>query len=404
MRDTDLFQAALGLSSPWRVERSSFDAALKRLDIFLDFARGSRFACSSCGREGCAVHDTREETWRHLDFFQHQAFLRARVPRVTCPGCGVLKVSVPWARSGSGFTLLFEGILMSLIKSMPVRNVAQLVGEHDTKIWRVVHHYVGKAIETIDLSALTQIAIDETSARRGHDYVTLFADFAKRCVVFVAEGKSSEAIDEFVGFLESHDGDRKRISDASIDMSQAFIAGVKANFPNADITFDWFHVMKLVNEAVDEVRRRETRKNVDLKGTRYIWLKNVENLTSEQIETLKNLEGDNLDTVQAYQIRLNLQQIFRKDSLYEASRYLRRWITWVEICDLAPMKKVAKTIMSKAPEILRAIETGLSNGFLEAINARVQAAKRMAKGYRSKRNLKAIIYIVAGDILATLPT
>jgi transposase len=404
MRDTDLFQTALGLPSPWRVERSTFDATGKRLDIYLDFARGSRFACSQCDREGCAVHDTRQETWRHLDFFQHQAFLHARVPRASCPDCGVLKVSVPWARPDSGFTLLFESIIMSLVKVMPVRNAAQFVGEHDTKIWRVVHHYVDEGLECVDLSELTQIAVDETSARRGHDYVTLFADFAKRRVVFVADGKSSETVEEFVEFLESHGGDKERISDASIDMSAAFIAGVEANLPNAEITFDRFHVMKLVNEAVDEVRRREAREKAYLKGTRYIWLKNTENLTPEQADALKELEGENLDTMQAYQIRMNLQEVFRMGSLVDAARFLRRWVTWVGICDLAPMKRVAKTISDKAAQILAAITTGLSNGFLEAINARVQAAKRMAKGYKSKRNLKAMIYIVAGDILTSLPT
>jgi transposase len=107
MRDTDLFQLALGLTSPWKVMRSEFSAGDGQLDLYVDFPSGSRFACSECGREGCGVHDTKAETWRHLDFFQHRTFLHARTPRVTCPTCGVHKVSVPWARAGSGFTLLF---------------------------------------------------------------------------------------------------------------------------------------------------------------------------------------------------------------------------------------------------------------------------------------------------------
>ena len=105
MRDTDLFQLALGLPSPWTVTRSEFSVEDGRLDLHVDFPRGSRFACAECGREDCAVHDTRDETWRHLDFFQHRTLLHARVPRASCPDCGVRKVATPWARAGSGFTL-----------------------------------------------------------------------------------------------------------------------------------------------------------------------------------------------------------------------------------------------------------------------------------------------------------
>ena len=108
MRDNDLFQLALGITSPWFVASSAFDATKRRLDIALDFKAGSRFSCPECNASGCPVHDTVEKQWRHLDFFQHQAILTARTPRINCTKCGVRLVTVPWARPGSGFTLLFE--------------------------------------------------------------------------------------------------------------------------------------------------------------------------------------------------------------------------------------------------------------------------------------------------------
>ena len=166
MQDTDLFQLALGLASPWMVTRSGFDAVDGRLDLYVDFPRGSRFACAQCGREGCAVHDTKEDTWRHLDFFQHRTLLHARTPRVTCPQCGVRKVATPWARAGSGFTLLFEAYVLALAKTMPIANAAERLGEHDTRLWRIVEHYVWRAVEKLDLSRVRRIAADETSARR----------------------------------------------------------------------------------------------------------------------------------------------------------------------------------------------------------------------------------------------
>jgi transposase len=402
MQDTDLFQLALGLASPWMVTRSEFDAVDGRLDLCVDFPRGSRFACAQCGREGCAVHDTKEEAWRHLDFFQHRTLLHARTPRVTCPQCGVRKVATPWARAGSGFTLLFEAYVLALAKTMPIANAAERLGEHDTRLWRIVEHYVWRAVEKLDLSLVRRIAADETSARRGHDYISLFVDMARRKVVYVADGKDAATVKEFADFLEAHGGRREAVTDASIDMGAAFEAGIKENFPNAEITFDKFHVIKLANEAVDQVRREEARNNFQIKGRRYIFLKNVDRLTQEEKEALSRLEAQNLDTIQAMQIRMNLQQLFTM-SVKSARRFLDRWNAWVQVCDLAPMKKLAKTITAKSEGILRSIATGLSNGVLEAINGNVQAAKRKAKGYRTKRNLKAIVYLIAGDVLANSP-
>lgn len=299
--------------------------------------------------------------------------------------------------------MLFEAYVLALAKAMPIANVAKRVGEHDTRLWRIVEHYVWRAVEALDLSEVQRIAADETSARRGHDYISLFVDMARRKVVYVADGKDAATVKEFADFLEAHGGKREAVTDASIDMGAAFEAGIKANFPNAAITFDKFHVIKLANEAVDEVRRQEAKNNFQIKGRRYIFLKNVNNLTQEEKEALSRLEAQNLDTIQAMQIRMNLQQLFTMDAK-TARRFLDRWNTWVQVCDLAPMKKLAKTIMAKAEGILRSIDTGLSNGVLEAINGNVQAAKRKAKGYRTKRNLKAIVYLIAGDVLANSPT
>lgn len=142
MQDTDLFQMALGLFPPWLVERCKFDPDEKQLDIYIDFARGGEFSCPECGRSDCKAYDTLNKVWRHLNFFEHVTYLHVRTPRVECPGCGVKLVSVPWAREGSGFTLLFEAFMMAMAKEMPVNAIARLVGEHDTRIWRILHYYV----------------------------------------------------------------------------------------------------------------------------------------------------------------------------------------------------------------------------------------------------------------------
>ena len=173
MNDTMLMQQALGLPPPWTVAGAHFDAEAHRLDIEIDFAPGSRFACPNCGAADCPAYDTERMTWRHLNFFQHQAYLNARVPRVRCEKCGVKKIAAPWARPDSGFTLLFEAMVMTMVSAMPVKAVARIVGEHDTKLWRVVHYYTDQARARADAANVARVAIDETAARRGHDYISL---------------------------------------------------------------------------------------------------------------------------------------------------------------------------------------------------------------------------------------
>ena len=251
MRDIDLFQLALGLVPPWIVVEAKFDVDKKRLDIEIDFKTGGRFACPECGKADCPVHDTVKKTWRHLNFFQHEAFLHARVARIDCPDCGVRLVNVPWARPGSGFTLLFEAFVMTLVKDMPVAAAARLVGEHDTRLWRVVQHYVETAVARMDLSELRRVAIDETAAKRGQDYISLFVDMDARKVVYVTEGNDAETVARFADHVDDHNSDASRIKEACIDMSSAYIKGITENLTEAEITFDKFHAVKLVNDAVD---------------------------------------------------------------------------------------------------------------------------------------------------------
>ena len=194
MRDTTLMQQALGLRPPWTVVRSDFDTAAGRLDVEIDFTPGSRFACPTCGAADCPAYDTQRKTWRHLNFFQHQTYLNARVPRVHCKTCGIRQVGVPWARPDSGFTLLFEAMVMTMVSAMPVKAVARIVDEHDTRLWRVVHHYVDEGRARTDASEVSRVAIDETAARRGHDYITLFVDIDQARVLFATEGKDAATV------------------------------------------------------------------------------------------------------------------------------------------------------------------------------------------------------------------
>ena len=404
MRNTDLFQLALGLVPPWLVNDVRFDANKKQLDIEIDFARGGRFPCPNCNAADCPVHDTAMQKWRHLDFFQHQAFLHARTPRITCPTCGVKQIAVPWARAGSGFTLLFEALAMTLVTHMPVRAAANLLNEHDTRIWRIVGHYVEQAVARMDLAEISRVCIDETAAKRGHNYISLFVDIDARKTVFVTEGRAAATVATFADHVDDHNSDASRIKEVCIDMSAAYIKGVTENLTEAEITFDKFHAVKLVNDAVDQVRRIESKTQPSLKGSRYVWLKNEANLSAGQSATLGTLAHTNLKTARAYRMRLAFQEVYAQPTRGWGELFLDRWIGWVKRSRLEPMKAVAKTIERYRDGILAWFDSRIANGLIEGINSIVQAAKAKARGYRSIRNLINMTYLITGKIDLKLPT
>ena len=404
MRDTHLLQLALGVQSPWFVASSDFDAGNKRLDIKLDFKAGARFECPECKTAGCPVHDTVEKTWRHLDFFQHQAFLTARTPRVDCTKCGVRLVTVPWARPNSGFTLLFEGFAMALAMHMPIAVAAGFLKITDKRLWRVVFHYVGAAVARMDLTGVTRVCIDETAAKRGQDYITLVVDIDGRRVVFVADGRSADTVRQFADHLEDRGGDASHIKQACIDMSPAFISGVTENLTEAEITFDRFHVMKLIGDAVNDVRRAEVKARPELRGTRYVWIKNEPNLTAKQSTVLDTLSSTNLKTARAWRMRLAFQDIYAQPTRGWGELFFDRWIGWAKRSRLEPMKAAARTMEKHREGILAWFESRISNGLIEGINSVVQAAKTKAHGYRNSETLKAVTYLVAGKLDLRLPT
>jgi transposase len=405
MEQEILFATALCLASPWKVSSVSFSVEKKRLDINIDFARGGVFPCPVCGNEAKA-YDSKEESWRHLNFFRYEAYLHARVPRVQCTnlGCGIKKTDVPWARSGAGFTLLFEAFVMTLVRQMPVKAAAVILGTHDTRLWRVIDHYVAVARESLDCSDAIRLGIDETFAKKGHDYITLFHDLDKKRLLFATPGKDNETVKAFVEDLTAHKGAAENITAACIDMSKAFIKGIKESLPNAEITFDPFHIIQHVNDALGQVRAEEAKLYPQLmKNSRYAYLKNPDNLTEKQEETLFKLSQYRLKTGRSYLIKLALQDVYRAPTREQAEADLKSWYNWAIRSQIVPIKTVAKMVKKHWNGILSWFDSKLSNGYLEAINGLIQSAKRRARGYRSTKNLINIAYLIAGKLEFNLP-
>lgn len=398
----DLFTNALGLKDPWEVTDVSFKPDESRLDIYISRAKRSKVTCPVCGKE-CSVHDSKERTWRHLNFFQYKAFIHCKVPRCNCNDHGVKQVEVPWTRQGSGFTLLFEAFVMMLVRNMPVNAVANLIGIYSDRIWRIIDHYVAEAYKSIDFSNVTTIGLDETSSKRGHNYITLFVDLDKSKVLYATEGKDASTIESFKETFENHNGDIPSVENISCDMSPAFIKGVNKHFPDADITFDKFHVIKRINEAVDKVRREELKENELLKRTRYIWLKNPKNLTIKQQEQMQPLSKMKLKTLRAYNIKLNLQEFYEINDEEAALSHLKKWFFWATHSRLEPMKEAAYFIKRHWDGIIQYTTTKITNGVLEGINSIIQAVKRRARGYGTTKHFISMVYLICSNLEFNLP-
>lgn len=399
----DLFAKALMVDKPWYVHDVQFDLTTGKLEIWIDFERGSTFYYEDkeLGIKGhFKAYDTTQKTWRHLNFFQYQCYLHAWIPRIDTGNGKVRQVQAPWEGHAAGFTLLFEALILELVRVMPVHQASKLMGVYDGKLWNLIKAYTDTARACEDFSNVTIVGVDETSARKGHDYVSLFVDLEEKRTLFVTEGKDNEVVADFVEDLHEHNGSAEQINQISCDMSPAFIRGVEENLPNADIVFDRFHVTKVLNDAVDKVRKAEVAKNPILKKSRYLFLKNRVNLTTWQAEQLENirLSGLNLKTMRALNIREAFQQIYEAQSTEDFEILLRKWYFWATHSRIQPIKEAAYTIQRHWDGVVNWIYYRISNGILEGFNSIFQAAKAKARGYRRTDTIKAIIYLLTGKL------
>jgi len=401
MNKESIFEAALAMNSPWYIDTIKFDDEQKRLDIFINFERGSRFESKNPEYPGeFKAYDTKQKQWRHLNFFEHECYLHCRVPRIRPTENKIELISPPWEGRCPGLTLLFEALALELATHMPVLAVSEVIGETDDKIWRMLNKYADVARTHEDFSKVVNTGMDETSRAKGHDYISLFVDLDKRRTIFVTEGKDHSTVDRFANDLRQHNGNPDNIENVSCDMSPAFIRGVNENFANASITFDKFHILKLINEGVDNVRKQEAASEHVLKNTKYIFLKNEENLTQKQKSALEELEMPklNLKTVRALHIRQNFQDIYAAETFEDFEILLKKWYFWATHSRLEPIIKAAKTIKNHWDGVLGWFQSKINNGILEGLNSVVQAAKRKARGFKTIQNFKTIVYLITGDL------
>jgi transposase len=404
----DILALGLGVTPPWRLadQRLDTDRSPHVLEIRLEAERGAMFACPVCGR-ACKAHDFKDFTWRHLNFFQHHCRITARVPRTDCPEHGVRRAQVPWAREGSGFTLLFEQAAMALVREMPVLAAARYMAITDKRLWRIVEYYVARGLEGIDLSGLRGLAFDETASRRGHNYVTVFIDMgrAERPVVFATPGKGKQTVRAFKAFLRAHGGRPDRVAQVVCDMSPAFLAALAREFPQAAVSVDWFHVVQLFTRAVDEVRKAERRHAPMPAAARWAVLKAADGgrLTHKQAAALAELEAGDFLTAAAWRIKEKLRWVRRAASLQAARwrltcflRHAREQVAEEPLLDA--VARALDTVEKHRTLILQRWTSTYSNARLEGLNSLFQAARARARGYRNTATFITMIYLIAAPL------
>lgn len=406
MNSEQLFKMALGIENPWEVVGVSFKEqsgeAARELHIDIDFKRGAKFP-DPHGKL-CSVYDTKQKTWRHLNFFQHPCYLHCRVPRIECSNGQIKLVEVPWSRPGSGFTLLFEAYAMALIEGeMPINKVGKLLNEDAHRIWTIFNHWIGRAYAADKPKVPEKLGLDETSSKKGHEYVTVAVDLDEKRVIHVAEGKDIKAVAAVKDYLESKAIDVNRVKHASMDMSPSFISGTMKHFPKAEIHFDRFHVVKLLNEAMNTVRISERKEHDELKGHKYTFLKNSQSLSDKRKKELSSLIKLFPTLGEAYRLKELFNDLWEMETEEEATAFLVEWCREVETASIEPFKEFTKTIKAHWTGIVNFCETQINNGILEGINNKIQLAKRRARGYRCMENFINMIYFLCGKLKFDYP-
>jgi transposase len=413
MTPEKLFHELLGLGLNWEVVEGRFDreSATVRLEIRETARLWESVRCPQDTSVATCYDHTELLTWRHLNIFQHRCEITCRLPRGKCSQCGhVFRVRPPWEGLSAHFTKEFEAFALLLMREMPMSKVGELVGETDTRLWRMLLRQVDAAYAEADFSQVCCVGVDEMSVRKGHEYISVFADLVRKRVLFATEGKDHEVWLQFVEAFEKHNGHRHAVTQVSMDMSPAYQKGVKQTCRNAQVVFDKFHVILNANKGVDQVRRAEVRLGgpgvwAALHQSQWLWRKNPENLTEKEAARLAGIDQKSLRTAKAYQMRLVLQDIYRSPTASVARWRLRVWCRWVRWVArhtpknlLRAMVKVAGMVENHLAGIVAHWKWGVTNAFMEGLNSVFSATKRKARGYRSTTYLITMLYFVAGKL------
>lgn len=323
-----------------------------------------------------------------------------------CTEHGIHVVDAPWARKGAQQTFLFESYAMMLVKSMPLNEARKVLRISWTALSNIVTYWVEKAVAATDLAPVEQLSLDETSFKRGQSYVTVVGDPVGKRVIGVEEGRKSEAVERFSYDFMARGGDCTKIRHISMDMSRAYKSGSEICFPNARLVFDKFHVKKMVLDGMDEVRRQEQGRVFarSWQAGKKLLMIPQSRATEQQSQAQVALCAQYPKTGRAFQMVQQFDDFYNCDNLRDAAVKFKKITSWMMHSRLEPMKKVAKALRAKVDEIFEYFNFRMTNAFAEGINSLIQAAKRRARGYRTYKGYRMMIFLMVGKLKLSCPT
>jgi transposase len=403
VKDTELYAQILGIVPPFHVARVELLVAKGNVSIWVEHDVGARFACPECGTD-CGVYDHAEErTWRHLDTCQLQTLLRARVPRVRCPEHGVRQARVPWAEPKSRFTLLFERFAIDVMLETDGTGAAKILGLSWDEVQHLKERAVARGRARKPHVLPKRLGLDEKAIAKGQNYLTITCDLALGTVEHLADGRTQDsAASYFSTFTTS---ELAGIEAVAMDMWPPYFQVVSWAVPDAaeKIVFDPFHVVAHATQAVDQVRRRESRQlsaegDRTLVGSKYLWLYGKENVPRRRRMEFAVLKRAKLKTGRAWAMKEMLRQLWRCKDRQAAERLHAKWHAWAMRSRLAPMMRVARMVKSHLPNILTYYAHRVTNAVSEGINSAIQTIKKRAFGFRNSDNFKTAIYFHCGGL------
>jgi transposase len=371
--------------------------------------RRRRRVCSRCGQTGrLAIHGRRVKRWRHLDLGANRCIVECELRRLWCRCCGAQFEAVPWARPGSRYTRDFEDVVAWLAQQMAKTPIAGLLRIGWDTVGRIVERVLADQLDEARLEGLVCIGVDEISYRRHHRYLTSVVDHRGGAIVWCAAGRNAATLRAFFDQL----GERKQsIRAISIDMSGGYEKAIREALPAAEIAFDPFHVVRLGQRAVDQVRRDEwnahersrTAAGRWVKGTRWSLLKAPAKQTIDQLALLGEVQQANKALYRAFLLKEELRLLYQLQDPTLAPAHLDAWLAWASRSRLTPFIKLARTIRRHRPGILAAIRLGLTNGRLEGLNSRIRLISHRSFGFHSAAPLIALVYLCCAGITIDLP-
>lgn len=402
----EMFEQSIGIKEPWKVDRAEFHDSDRTVHVYIKANKTVKYACPVCGKLSKRYDDEDEErVWRHADVMMYPCYIHCRRPRVNCPDHGVHVVDAPWARRGCRQTLLFEGYAMMLVGNMTLNEARKLLRISRTALEHIVGYWVEKAVAEEDLSAVKQLSIDETSFKRGQSYVTIVGDPFRRRVIGVEEGRDIEAVEKFSEDFMARGGDCLNVSHVSMDISKAYKSGCEICFPNARVVYDRFHIKKMMLGGLDEVRREEQGRKFSKsrKAGRKLLMIPEKRMSEQQKQAQALLCQEYPRTGRAFRMVQQLDDLYRCYNKKEAEVVFDKLTSWMMHSRLEPMKKVAKSLRRHKEAILEYFINRITNAFAEALNSLIQTAKRKARGFRTYKGYRTMIFLVVGKLQLSYP-